>query len=316
MKTVAFHSNELNVRGTNVALYDYARYNEEILGNKSYIISNANADLSALGKFQDRFDVFLYQKFEDSYNFTRERNIEYVYYVKAGDRDGREIPNTKSLIHAVFQHKDVHGDAYAYISKWLAEKMNLPEAYIPYMVDLPSATGSYRKQLNISDDAIVVGRHGGYTEFDLHFTHNAIRKILNERSDIVFLFMNTRPFMEPHRNVIHVNSTYNLQNKSNFINTCDYMIHGRNMGESFGLAIGEFLFHDKPVISWKGGNDRNHIEMLGDRGIWYHDESTLFDIFKSLKIHNYTTDVYKSLVSNFSPEVVMARFNDVFLRNI
>jgi len=39
MKTVAFHSNELNVRGTNVALYDYALYNEELLGNKSFIIS-------------------------------------------------------------------------------------------------------------------------------------------------------------------------------------------------------------------------------------------------------------------------------------
>jgi hypothetical protein len=44
MKIVGFHSNELNERGTNVAMFDYAKYNEEILGNKSYILSNAKAD--------------------------------------------------------------------------------------------------------------------------------------------------------------------------------------------------------------------------------------------------------------------------------
>jgi len=37
MKKIAFHSNQLSIRGTEVALYQYAKYNEEILGNKSVI---------------------------------------------------------------------------------------------------------------------------------------------------------------------------------------------------------------------------------------------------------------------------------------
>ena len=80
MKVVGFHSNELNERGTNVAMFDYAKYNEEILGNKSYILSNANADLTALEKFKNRFDVFLYNNFFECESFAKEKNIEYVYY--------------------------------------------------------------------------------------------------------------------------------------------------------------------------------------------------------------------------------------------
>ena len=33
-KTIAFFSNQLGLRGTEIRLYNYARYNEELLGNK------------------------------------------------------------------------------------------------------------------------------------------------------------------------------------------------------------------------------------------------------------------------------------------
>ena len=69
MKNIAFHSNQLGIRGTDVALYDYAHYNETILKNKSFIISDKNNDLQALKKFEDRFDVFLYDNFEECFDF-------------------------------------------------------------------------------------------------------------------------------------------------------------------------------------------------------------------------------------------------------
>ena len=37
---ILFHANTLNFRGTTVAVTDYARYNEEILGNDSVIVYN------------------------------------------------------------------------------------------------------------------------------------------------------------------------------------------------------------------------------------------------------------------------------------
>lgn len=315
MKIIGFHTSELNIRGTNVAVYDYARYNEEILGNKSYIISNRNAEMTAYKKFQDRFEVFLYGRFEDSYNFAKEKNIEYVYYIKAGDCDGRDIPDTKAIVHAVFQHKDPHGHAYAYVSEWLANKMDMPGAFVPHIVDMPSPQKSYRNKLNISEDKIVIGRHGGYDEFNLPFVYQAIYNVLQVRDDIVFVFMNTRPFGPPHKNIIFIDKTYNMQHKSDYINTCDYMLHGRQLGESFGLAISEFTFHNKPVICWTGGTDQNHRFLLKDKGLWYTNGQDIQDILHNLKKVTPKPNEYSQLVEQFQPKTVMKRFNDIFLTN-
>ena len=316
MKNVAFHSNQLGIRGTEVALYDYAHYNEEILGNKSYIISSAKADLATLKKFEKRFEVFLYNDFGDCHQFVKGKNVDFVYYIKAGDNDGKVIPGVRNLIHVVFQNKNVHGDKYAYVSKWLASKMDMEDSYVPHIVSLPEPITNYREALNIPKDNIVVGRHGGLSEFDLSFVHQEIYNVLQIRKDVTFLFMNTRPFGPEHPNIVHVNGTHNLQNKSNFINTCDYMIHGRNHGESFGLAICEFLQGGKPVISWRGGLDKHHIELLGDKGIWYENGSQLNVILKDLeKQHSkVTSDDCKSIVEQFSPENVMKRFEEIFLK--
>lgn len=314
MKNIAFHSNQLGIRGTEVALYDYALYNEEILGNKSYIISSSKADLTTLNKFIKRFKVFLYSDFKDCFDFVNEKHIDYVYYIKAGDNDGKLIPNVKNIIHAVFQNKDVHGESYAYVSKWLATQMDMREQYVPHIVHLPEPQKNYRDKLNISKDKVVIGRYGGYDDFDLSFVHQAIKKILNERNDIVFLFMNTRPLAIDSPNIIYVNGTYNLQHKSDFINTCDYMIHARRHGESFGLAICEFLFNDKPVISWKNGLDKHHIDVLGDLGLWYDTEQCLFNLLATLKFPQHVSGTYKQLVEEFSPANVMKRFNNIFLK--
>ena len=39
MTKIAFHSNQLCLRGTEIALYDYAKYSEELLNNESIIIA-------------------------------------------------------------------------------------------------------------------------------------------------------------------------------------------------------------------------------------------------------------------------------------
>lgn len=315
MKTIAFHSNQLGIRGTEVALYDYAHYNEEILHNKSYIISCAKSDLATLKKFENRFEVFLYANFEECFNFVKEKNIDHVYYIKAGDNDGKVIPGVKNLIHVVFQNKDVHGDKYAYVSNWLASKMDMEGSYVPHIVSLPEPQTNYRERLGIPETNIVVGRYGGYSEFDLPFVYEEIYNVLQSRRDITFLFMNTRPFGLDHPNIIHVNGTHNLQNKSNFINTCNYMIHGRNHGESFGLAICEFLHGGKPVISWKNGLDKHHIDLLGDKGIWYENGGQLNVILTNLKKqHNkISPGDCKTIVEQFSPKNVMKRFEEIFL---
>ena len=314
MKKIAFHSNQLGIAGTEIALYDYALYNEELLGNNSYIISDANSNLDALKKFQNRFEVFLYDKFEESFDFVKEHDIEYVYYIKFGTYDNKLIPNVKNLIHTVFPVKEIHGDKYVYVSEWLSDTMGMPGNYVPHVVQLPSPISNYRNKLNIPESNIVIGRYGGYADFDLSFVHQTIYNVLRTRTDITFLFMNTEPFGPEHPNIIHVNKTYNLQNKANFIETCDYMIHGRNYGESFGLAICEFLYGGKPVISWIGGVNKNYINLLGDNGIWYYNSNDLYDTLFNLTKSQVSADVYKSIVEPFSPKNVMKQFNHHFLQ--
>jgi hypothetical protein len=314
MKNILFHSNQLCIRGCEVALYDYTHYNEVILENKSFIISKKNSDMGALKKFQNRFEVYLYEDFNEIETLIQKNKIDFTYFIKAGDLDGKITKSSKNLIHAVFQHYNPHGDKYAYISKWLAETVgNNPNDYIPFIVDLPEKNLNLRNKLNIPEESIIFGRHGGYDEFNISYAKKAIIDSLNERDDIYFVFMNTRPFVN-HERVKYVNSTFDLQNKSNFIGMCDSMIHGRQLGESFGLAIAEFLFHDKPVISCVEGIDKCHHSMLKDRGLWYSSYEECKHLILNFKKNNYPSNYFKSLVMEFNPKNVMDRFNDIFLK--
>lgn len=127
MTTIAFHSNQLSVRGTEVALYDYAHFNESLLGNRSVVVhqrSNPNNHPDALAKFHSRFEVLAYDHLEELDDLLASRHAQLLYTIKAGKRDGvlsRRIPN---MVHAVFPTAPwpVHGSAYAFISEWLSKE--------------------------------------------------------------------------------------------------------------------------------------------------------------------------------------------------
>ena len=167
-----------------------------------------------------------------------------------------------------------------------------------------------RQMLGIPENKIVIGRLGGFDTFDIEFVKRTVYDIVNERDDIVFLFAHTLPFYT-HPNIIHVDAFFDQQTKSDFICSCDAMLHGRELGESFGLAISEFLFHNKPVLAWSGGFDRNHVHMLQHTGLLYDDEKQLRE--KLLSIRDYKNGNYKAIVESFTPSNVMRKFQQVFL---
>jgi len=309
---IAFHSNQLGIRGTEVALYDYARYNEEILDNDSIIISK-DPSMShfshplGLKKFKDRFTVYTYKDFSEVESVLDKENVDVFYAQKSGGNDGIISRGRKTVIHAVFQHHDPHGDVYAYISEWLGNKFKEP--FVPYIVDLPDVEGDLREELNIPGDSIVFGRHGGLSAFDITFVHNTIKQLLNQRNDIYFVFMHTNKFVE-HKNAIFLNGNPDLIYKVKFINTCDAMIHARIQGESFGLAVAEFSLKNKPVITKFSGNiDNAHVEMLGNKGIYYDDENELYKILANFVPDNSNDwNAYR----DYTPEKVMTIFKNVF----
>jgi hypothetical protein len=118
--------------------------------------------------------------------------------------------------------------------------------------------------------------------------------------------MNIDKFIE-HPQVYFLPGTYDLNFKSKFVNTCDAMIHARYGGETFGLSIAEFALANKPIITYELSGERNHIEVLGDTGIYYKGMEDLLDIF--LNFNSYKRDIdYSAPYLQFNPEIVMNKF--------
>lgn len=313
---VLFHANTLNYRGTTVAITDYARYNQQILGNESVIaycktfgeekdMGNEPAVIEALEK---EFKVISYRAGDLEKKIDNEKP-DIAYFIRAGQKE--ELPtNCKTAVHAVFQFYEPHGDRYAYISEWLSNAMSKGDIpFVPHIVNLPQPTGSYRKALGIREDQIVIGRLGGYYTFDIPEIKEYVKRFVVNNDRYVFLFVGTEPFVN-HPNVKFIGEIHNPLKKANYINTCDAMLHARQRGESFGLSVAEFLSLNKPVVAWNNGHDRNHIEMLKDTGLLYNNINELNDIIINIK--DFKED-YTLRTVNYKPEVVMKKFKEVFL---
>ena len=85
----------------------------------------------------------------------------------------------------------------------------------------------------------------------------------------------------------------------------------RSLGESFGLAISEFLYHNKPVIAWEGGFDRNHVNMLQPYDLLYTKENVFQKIMELPDLVG--AHDYKKIVEPFTPKNVMNKFKEVFI---
>ena len=237
-----------------------------------------------------------------------------VYIIKGGYKnDGRNATACKTLMHAIapVPESEKHGDVYAYGSHWLSRYCSngrIPA--VPYMVDLPDIDEDLRGTIGIPPEAIVFGRNGGLDTWDLPFANKIIRQVLQEREDIYFLFQNT-PIDFTHRRVLHLPSTSDMELKTKFINTCDAMIHARHIGESFGLSCGEFSIRNKPIITWDGSPERNHIEILGNKGIYYSDPQEMYE-----KFINFEKQLEKdwNCYKEYTPKKIMKIFEEVYLK--
>ena len=320
MKKIAFYQPHLDIQGTGVSNYDYAHFNQVVLGNKSYMIcdkGNVGTHPLAMEKFKNSMEVI---ELDGSQDMTALENIlkkieaDAVYIQKCGKKDdGRLVKNTPMLTHVVGCENEPHGNVYAYVSEWLSNhSSNGEHPFVPYVVHLPENSEDYRDTLKIPSSATVFSRLGGFYGWDIPFVNSAILKLLNLREDVYFIFAQTHPFIN-HDRVIFVKPFADLETKRKFINTADAMIHARTIGESFGMACAEYSFCNKPVITFKNSPERNHISTLGEKGIYYKDEETVLEIMKSFeKKPKKDWNAY----GNFTPEKVMQKFDEVFLSKI
>ena len=318
-KKIAFLSNKLTLRGTEVAIFDYADYNEKILGNKSIIITRDyekikhefDVDIQAYNKFKDRFDVFYYNSQKDIDQIVKNNNVTHIFIEKAGSwDDGLFSNNCINIIHCVFDVSHPHGQVYTPIGQTINDLQGTNYPVTPYMVTLPEHDENLRETLNIPEHAIVFGRYGGKESFDIIFVHDVIKNIVNSIENIYFLFMNTNIFYE-HKNIIYIPGNSDMIFKRKFINSCDALIHARERGETFGLTPGEFSICKKPVITWGGSKEREHLLILKEKAVIYNTPEELQYIIQTFTRSKY--DVSENGYMFYNPKNVMEIFNRICL---
>lgn len=302
---VGFLSNQIDNRGTGNAMFDYAYYNEEILGNKSEIFSfeHGNHDPLALVRYGERFGAI------HDVSLIKQAKPDVLYHIKSGFNDGFHTPSgVRYAVHAVFDYEP-HGDRYAMVSSWLADSRS---EFVPHIVQLPDNTETLREFFHIPDTAFVFGRYGGADTFDIPFAWDAIRHILLATTDTYFLFMNTDGAPDDIRNherAIWMEPTAYPEKKKIFINTCNAMLHARSRGETFGIAVGEFAICGKPIVTYSESGEKAHLQELGNFAFLYQDYGTLIGQMLSLIEKPALTWGY----GQYTPENVMKKFNEVFL---
>jgi len=264
-------------------------------------------------KFKKEFPVFGYDKKSQIDEILSKNNCNAFLMEKGGKPDGVISTVSKNLVNAisVCSVSDIHGDVYAMGSKWLSKITNYEIPYVPYMVDLPDINEDMREELGIPKDALVIGRNGGSDTFDIPFVKQAIQVVLNERKDIWFIFQLTDKFID-HERVIFLPGSSDMNTKVRFINTSDAMLHARYVGESFGLSCAEFSIRNKPVITYEKSPERNHIDTLGEKGIYYENYSEILHILRNLdkkEINSLEWNCYQ----DYTPEKVVQKFKEVYL---
>jgi FkbM family methyltransferase len=324
--TIAFHDNCLCERGTSKALFQYAFYNKLLLGNNSIIFcekNNKNNDQSIIDKFKQHFNLYQYESWNEVDTILKKYNSDYIFLIKYGTNDGKLSKVCKNIVQCVFTTEEPHGDYYISINKSLNKNKDID--VLPRMIDLPKHKNNLRKQLNIPDDAIIFGRHGGFDTFNIPYVQKTIIKFAEKNPDKYFLFMNTKKFHSQEiSNIIYLDKTIDENKIVEFINTCNVMIWGRMDGETFGQAIAEFSILNKPVIATKCyeikkmypymnfGPFHSHIELLGDKGLWYNNEESLYkllDTFDIKQIKDKNWNAYQ----DFTPKKIMNTFKNIIL---
>lgn len=308
---VAFLTNHISYGGTDVSLYDYAHFNETLLGNQSIIVTRdfraTHGEIYA--KFERRFPVVYITNRADIDAVVRRERVDVLYVQKSGEVDWFGTTACKCVVHAVFDTRFPHGDVYAAISPTLNTLYGTRVPVVPYMVYVEESPDSFREELGIPTDALVVGRHGSHGSFDIPFVQETVLRLLDLSPTMHFVALNTKSFGE-HPRLHYLPCTTDLRVKRKFINTCDVMLHARARGETFGLACGEFAVCRKPIVTYAGSPERAHLDILGPACTQYSNAEDLLRIFET---GSWKKDMSTNGYLHYTPPVVMSLFQSVFL---
>jgi len=315
---IGFLSNRFTNRGTEVALYGYAEFNELLLKNKSVVITRelhkipyaSENSQEVYEKFKKRFPLFNYETTDDIDRIVKEQGIDVLYIIKAGGNDGLISKACKTFVHCVFTTKEPHGDLYTCIHEFINMNDATDFPVLPHMVYVHDTEDTMRKELGIPEDAHVFGTYSGEDCFNIDYVRETVQQIGHEDwPNIYFILLGIKPFGQPSDRIKFLPKTTDMYTKRKFINTCDAMLYGRGCGETFGLSCGEFAVCNKPIVaSLSKVESLAHLMILGDDVIGHDTKEELYTILTDWESHKkeVTNEGYKA----YSPENVMKIFQE------
>ena len=315
------HTDFINERGVAASTFEYA-VNLQRLGYQVswlYQKDSSNNDFRTIEHYEQFVELRGYKKFQAETS-RLSCDFDWAYFQKQGTNDGLAIKRIPNNVHVVFNIFDPHGDNYAYISQWLAahagyfsnssnrllsglrRRVANPisrNSFVPYCLDLPKLDEDFRRDWRIPQDAFVCTTMGGETSFDISWVQKTIIELLEERNDFYFVGINTRPFTS-HKRSLFLERITGKANKVRALRSSSVFLHGRTIGESFGMTILEAMAVGIPILSWKGGRDRNHISLLDNECLYRdasHLKNKLFNLpsNESIKINLKTAETYQSI---------------------
>jgi len=312
---VSFDVGRINERGVAVAVFDYALHARALLGVESIVLHDVRdpPEAAHVERFAKTFPTFAYETEEELQRLIEREKIDVAYFLKIKRKDARVSRSSRTAVHEVFKFFHPHGDSYAYISESLAQAMTggrYPS--VPHVVDRLPPRSNLRAELAIPARAMVVGRHGALDQFNVPFVPRAIEAALERREDLWILLLNTARFSD-HERIAHLPATADRQRVADFVASCDAGLNARYVGETFGLAIAEFLVQDKPVLVWAGGRDRNHLALVDDPRFIYRTGADLTRKLLELERRDGNGD-WSARVAPFAPTAVMRTFAQTFLQ--
>jgi hypothetical protein len=315
---IVFFTPHICIRGTSNAIYNYAlnaRNYHNLEPFIVYISNDRRNDASTIKRWSRELQILPASNLNECASVVDFLRPKYVYQITS-EKSWINFERTRLLVHQTGMHPDPADRSekvkYAYVSEWSAlhNRSHVCENnnWVPHIIDMKPASHDFRRMFNIPDNATVIGRTGGIDTWNIRFVNSAVYNTLCKRSDIWFIFQNTRlPFS--HSRVLTLPASSSERVKSCFISACDALLHARAEGESFGIVCGEFSSMNKRVITYANSPQAAHLHILGSKAIKYKSQDMLEDLLLSYKYKQGDWNCYKSC----SPLAVAERFMDVFL---
>lgn len=349
--TICFTTNELNERGTTVAIYDYANYNEKLLKNKSLFVLPAVDAVTrgaSISRFRSRFGYLHYYDVNTKFSLSEKAaslNCNVLYVIKAGGYDSKPSLDSQLAcdgppvaIHAVFFWQK-HGASYAMISEEQAilraskqskggqnkeTKKFILDSWVPHIIEPPSeiltrtalTKFDYRKDLGVHKGAFVLCRHGSSDTFNVEFVHQAVCEAARTHEHaLIFLFLGTNAWAcaRGQRNIHFLPKTADIYEKEAYFQVCDAMLHARSEGEQFSVALGEASVRNIPILFRKTpGNPAQPIEVQ-NKAFFYVNKQDLLTRIANLTRNGVPVGDYNAY-RTFSAEAVMKRFDRILIQ--